>query len=405
MTNRRRALVVGLGIAGMAAAKRLHEIGWDVTVIERSSGRRTGGYFIAMFHTGRISADRMGILSHIPNRTKANARTWEVTRGGRRRQGMSFATLPDGPLLVTRGDVEAALFHTLPDQVEVRFGTVPTRLVQHAEHVTVTMATSSPTETEESAEFDLVIGADGIRSTVRRLAFGPDANFIRDLDYMIAATLLDHDLTGFDRGDAAILSEPGRSASTFAFADIPPGVLFSYRVGNPRQELTKKPIDALRVAYGPEPTGPFLAELLDRYEAADDALFDLAQQVRMRQWHTGRVALIGDAAWCMTLYSGLGAASGIAGAELLGTLLRRQDHDPLSALPEWNRHIAPFVEYQHRTIDQSRAMFTSHDRAQHLQRKAMMRLLSLPSVSKLLGRTLSRSKAFQMKAIDIGAAA
>lgn len=405
MTNSRRALVVGLGIAGMAAAKRLNEIGWEVTVVERSLERRTGGYFIAMFPTGRVSADRMGILEHIPNRSKPGAQSWDVTRNGRRRPGMSFADIADGPLLLTRGDVEAALFHTLPESVDVRFGTVPTAITQHPDSVTATLRTDGPPQSEEASDFDLVLGADGIRSTIRRLAFGPDANFIHDLDYMIAATLLNADVTGFERGDAITFSEPGRSASTFAFADMPPGVLFSYRTSNPRRELTKEPITALRAAYGPEPTGPVLGELLDRYEEADKPLFDIAQQVRMRQWHTGRVALIGDAAWCMTLYSGLGASSGIAGAELLGSLLQRHGHDPLAALPVWNQTLIPFVDYQHRTIDKSRSVFTAANRAEHLRRKAMTRVMSVPSVGKALSQSISRSEAFRMKALDIGAAA
>lgn len=358
-----------------------------------------------MFPTGRASAERMGFLEHIPNRAKADGRTWDVTRTGRKRPGMNFASIANGPLLITRGDVEAALFQTLPSTIQVRYGTVPTRITQHADSVTVTLQALDATEAEENSDFELVLGADGIRSTVRRLVFGPDANFIHDLDYMIAATLLDDDITGFARGDAITLSEPGRSVATFAFADMPPGVLFSYRAAKPREELTKKPIQALRAAYGPEPTGPILAELLDRYEAADTALFDIAQQVRMRQWHSGRVALIGDAAWCMTLYSGLGASSGIAGAELLGTLLRQHDHDPLAALPEWNRCLTPFVEFQHRTIETSRAIFTSASRAQHLQRAVMMRVMAVPPVGKVMGRALSRSEAFRMKGIDIGAAA
>lgn len=402
MTHARRALIVGLGIAGMAAAKRLHEVGWDVTVIERASARRSGGYFIAMFLTGRAAADRMGILEHIPNRAAPDGRTWSISRTGGKRPGMNFANIADGPLLLTRGDVEAALFRTLPDAVQVRYGTVPARIDQHGDTVSVTTRRITD-EHEETTEFDLVLGADGIRSTVRRLAFGPDANFIRDLDYVIAAALLDDDVTGVPRGDAVMLSEPGRSVATFAFADMPPGVLFSYRSAHPRQELTKTPIDALRAAYGPEPTGPVLAELLDRYAAADTALFDVAQQVTMRQWHTGRVALIGDAAWCMTLYSGLGASSGIAGAELLGTLLQQHDHDPLAALPTWNDRMLPFVEYQHRTIDQSRGMFTSADRKEDRRRHTMTRLLNIPPVGKLMSGAIGRSEAFRMKGVDIGA--
>lgn len=406
MADGRRALVVGLGIAGLAAAKQLSEAGWEVSVVERSPARRTGGYFIALFATGRASAERLGILDLLPSRAKPGAQTWEVRRDGRRSPGMSIASVPDGPRLLIRGDVEDALYSVLPENVRVRFATVPVRIEQDADGVDVDLRHSDPggAAAQTRERFDLVLGADGVRSTVRRLVFGPDANFVHDLDYVIAATLLDSEVTGFDRGDGLVISEPGRSATTFAFADAAPGLLFSYRAGDPRRELTKTPIDALRAAFGPEPTGPVLGELLDRFAAADRPLFDIAQQVRMRQWHSGRVALIGDAAWCMTLYSGLGASSGIAGAELLGTLLRRHDHDVLAALPDWNTRMRPFVDYQHRTVEQSRFIFTSADRRQHVQRRAMMRAMSMPLVRRAMGRAMTGGTAFRMKAVDIGAA-
>lgn len=400
--NKKRALVVGLGIAGMSAAKRLAEVGWTVTVVERASVRRTGGYFIALFPTGRAAAERMGILDQLPSRARPGSSTWEVSRSGQRSAGMSIASVPDGPRMLLRGDVEAALFAALPEDVELRFSTGPVRISQSDDAVEVVMR-SGATNTESTERYDLVIGADGVRSTVRRLVFGPDANFVHNLDYMIATTLLERDLTGFERGDSVIVSEPGRSATTFAFANRPPSLLFSYRTADPERELAKKPIEALRTAFGPESTGPVLGELLDAYEDAEQVLFDVAQQVRMRQWHSGRVALIGDAAWCMTLYSGLGASSGIAGGELLGGLLERHDHAVLPALEEWNARMHPFVDYQHRTIDQSRFIFTSADRRQHFQRKAMMRLMATPVARKLMMSAGGGGKSFQMKAVDIGA--
>ena len=55
-TSGKRALVVGLGIAGMSTAIGLHGAGWTPVIIERSPERRTGGYFIALFPEGRRAA-------------------------------------------------------------------------------------------------------------------------------------------------------------------------------------------------------------------------------------------------------------------------------------------------------------------------------------------------------------
>lgn len=99
----RRALIVGLGISGIAAAPRLRQIGWTPTIIERAAARRTGGYLIALSGAGRAAAHRPGILGRLTDRGPGGAR-YDIDRAGRRGPGLSVEDLPGRPWLMTRDD-------------------------------------------------------------------------------------------------------------------------------------------------------------------------------------------------------------------------------------------------------------------------------------------------------------
>ncbi|WP_112135572.1 FAD-dependent monooxygenase [Glycomyces dulcitolivorans] len=397
----RRALVVGLGIAGMATALRLRQIGWEPVVVERAPARRSGGYFIMLFGTGAASAARLGVLDAIGNRNSADVRSYSVNRAGRRAPGMNPASLgPNPPRLLLRGDAERALFDALPGDVEIRYSTVPTRIEQGADAAEVDLRDTAA-GTTATERFDLVVGADGMRSTVRRLAFGP-GDHLHPLNYMIGVTLLDRPLTGFGPAEGVILAEPGRSAWTFPFKDHAPSLLFSYRTDDVDAEFGRAPIESIRAAFGPRPPGPILDELLTRFEEADEHLFDSVNQVRMPRWHDGRVVLVGDAAWCVTLYAGMGASSGIAGGELLGTMLERHDRDVPGALREWEARLRPFIATEQESAFTTRRLFTPHDRREFIARAAMMKLMGSPVLGKVLGRR-AQPPGMEHKAIDIAA--
>lgn len=395
----RKVLIVGLGIAGMTAAKQLAESGWAVTIVERSPARRQGGHVVALFPTGCTSAERIGILDALPSRAGRGSSTWQVNRKGQARPGLNLATLPGAPRMLLRSDVEKALFNVLPESVDIRFSTTPERIIQLSKGAEVKLASATDKTTTE--RFDLVLGADGVRSTVRRLVFGPDANFVHNLGYMIGAAQMNTNVTGYPYSDSVMLSELGRTAMTVAYANCGPTVLFSYRTVDAQAELNKRPSEALQAAFGPKPFGHVLNELLEGYASAGHQWLDIAQQVRMKQWHFGRVALVGDAAWCMTPYTGLGASASIAGAELLVRTLTAHGDDVSSALSDWNTRMHPFVDYQHRRIEQSRALVVAGYRKELIKQYMMIRLMSHQPVAKVIGQAMSRNTTLATRHTDL----
>ncbi|MEW9555870.1 FAD-dependent monooxygenase [Nonomuraea sp. NPDC050783] len=401
MTNHhdRRALIVGLGISGIATALRLRQIGWRPVIVERAPQRRLGGHFIALFGAGRAAARRLGILEQMADRS-ADGTSHDIDRAGRRRPGLGFKDLPGRPWVMMRGDVEQAAFAALPPDVEIRYSTVPARIEQDAGGVDVTL-TDTATDTSTTERFDLVVGADGLRSTVRRLVFGPHEAYLRRMGYMAVAFQLAGPLPGFDQRDSVVLAEPRRSMWVFPFRHRPPTVLLSYHTDDVDAEFTRPVAERVREAFGPRPAGPVLGAALDALDSADQVLFDSVEQVRMDRWHRGRVVLVGDAAWCVTLYAGMGASAGMAGADLLGTMLARHPRDVTEALARWERHLRPAIGRLQANGLRMRSMFVPATRFELALRRVLLRASKLPVTSSLFALWQTRGKAARLKEADL----
>ncbi|MUM17233.1 FAD-dependent oxidoreductase [Mycobacterium sp. CBMA271] len=399
--NGKRALIVGLGISGMATAIRLHQIGWTPVIVERAPARRTGGNFVIVFGSGRAAATRLGITAHLRDRRPTGA-SYECNRKGARRVGANFTDLPGGAWMVLRGDVEAAAFQALPDDVEIRYSTVPMKIDQHAGGVSVALSNLEDS-TVHNEEFDLVVGADGLRSTVRKLAFGPDENYLRRLNHIVATFEMPKKISDLAVEDGAWQIESGRSLIVYPMHERMPTAQLSYRTDDVDEEFTEPPAVRLRKAFGSRPYGRLLAEVLDAFDSADQYLFDSVEQVHMDSWHHARVVLVGDAAWCETMYSGLGVSSALAGPDLLGTMLDRHPTDLKTAFAEWDRVLRPFIDaYQSFGLKQ-RFFFTPESRTELLMRRGLARLVQTPFTRTLLTHLTRSSKAARLKDQDIAA--
>ncbi|MBL8925234.1 MAG: FAD-dependent monooxygenase [Pseudonocardia sp.] len=337
-----RALVVGLGIAGMSSALGLTRAGWEVQIIERAPDRRTGGYFIGLSKEGFEAARYLGVVDELRTHTPESYSTWEIDRSNTRRRGMSFTEQPNHPEVVRRGDIELALWSGIEKSgITVRFDTVPVTIGSNADEAVVRLTNRTTGETTDEV-FDLVVGADGVRSTVRRLVFGPDSEFTEPLGRIICAFQLKEPPPETEPTDGLIIAEEKRALWIFPFSDQPPTALFTYLPDNVDAQFRMHRGDALRHAYAGMMGDGVVRWALDQFDQADNYLFDSVVKVTMPRWHHNRVVLVGDAAWCLTLYSGYGATAALHGGATLGKLLTEFDDIDLS-LDEWERAVRPFI--------------------------------------------------------------
>jgi 2-polyprenyl-6-methoxyphenol hydroxylase-like FAD-dependent oxidoreductase len=183
--------------------------------------------------------------------------------------------------------------------------------------------------------------------------------------------------------------------------------LLAYRTADVDAEFREPPAQRLREVFSSGPTdrelGHVLSEL-DNMKDANDLLFDSIEQVCMDRWHDGRVVLVGDAAWCSTLIAGMGVSTGLAGAELLGTLLQRYPDDLDRALNTWEARLRPYLDYYQNLARRRQGMLAPANQWQVELNHGLILASGLPLVGPLLKRLAATGKEARMRSADIAAA-
>ncbi len=263
-----------------------------------------------------------------------------------------------------RGDMEAALWQQVQphsgDGVEVRFSTAPMEIVEDGSAAEVLLEDATGRRYREP--FGLVVGADGMRSTVRRRAFGPHERFMTTWNAMICAFPLSEQAPSLGAQDSLISARSGRAVWVFGLADRAPTALLTYCTRDIDAQFTGDRTERLRAVFD-YMDHPAVRHVLDALPTTTDCLFDSVHQVRMDRWNTGRVMLAGDAAWCLNLFSGMGTTAALTGGAELGRVLAEHPDDLAAALTAWKARLRPLSTTHQRVARLKHQWFAPTNRA------------------------------------------
>jgi 2-polyprenyl-6-methoxyphenol hydroxylase-like FAD-dependent oxidoreductase len=367
-----KVAICGAGISGLALAHRMRTCGWDVVVLERAPGPRAQGYMIDFFGAGYDAAEDMGLLPALGERAYRIADAQYVDDTGRVRARLGFEqfgrTVNGRLMSLMRPDLEAVLREQLPDGVDLRYGTGVTGIDNGPHGVRLTLTDGSVLAA------DLLAGADGIHSTVRRLVFGEERRFLRYLGFHVAAYLFRDPMIEAETRDRYAITDT--AGSQMGFYRLRDGRVATFAVHRtPDPALPSDVRAAVQDAYGP--LGWIAPRALERCPASEEIYYDQIAQIVMPRWSAGRVTLVGDACYAVSPLAGQGASLGVGGAYVLAEELTRAPSVE-AGLERYEQAFRPLAEEKQQAGRQTARWFLPASPLQVRLRRVALALARLP---------------------------
>jgi 2-polyprenyl-6-methoxyphenol hydroxylase-like FAD-dependent oxidoreductase len=348
----RSVLISGAGVAGLAAAFWLDRAGFEVTLIESSDGFRRGGQAVDIRGVALQVVQAMGLLdaaralrTRLKGMSMLDADGNEIHRTEERTY--SAGRLDSDDIEIFRDDLCELLMNALSTNVEFLYSDSIRAIDQSKDGVRIEFESGS------NRSFDLLIGADGIYSNVRKQAFNDEAAFVFPLGVVLAL----FSIPNFIKLDDWQI---GHRVEEFGYVTYPSRDKRELRIGvgfgAPEPPLSRNDVEAQKRVVSQSCAhlkGDF-PRFLEAMKSTDQFYYNELAQIHMPSWSQGRVVLVGDAAYCASPFSGQGTSLALVGAFVLAHELARRAQDSADAFAAYESRMRPFVDLNQALVDLER---------------------------------------------------
>jgi 2-polyprenyl-6-methoxyphenol hydroxylase-like FAD-dependent oxidoreductase len=372
-------LISGAGIAGLALAYWLKKYGFNPVIVEKGPSLRKGGYMIDFWGIGFDVAERMGILPALEKEHYHIHELVFVDKENKKTGSLNIFKLRKlinfRHFNLLRGGLAKVLYDFISEEVEFIWNTSINGIEEYSNCLNISFKNGV------IRKFDLLIGADGLHSNVRKQVFGPENNFEKYLGYYTASFTIDNFL---DKKDAFYsYSVPGKQIGIYSVSENKLATFFIFRQKEKLNYDYHKIESARRILFENfKDTGWESKIILEKMEGSPDFYFDAVSQVNMENWSKGRVSLVGDSCQCVSLIAGTGSALALAGAYILAGELKKNNEDYELAFKNYQNILKPEIISKQKMAGKFAGSFIPDSDFGLWVRDKFTNLIFLPGISK-----------------------
>jgi len=378
--NNKNILISGAGIAGTALAFWLKKFGFNPTLIEIAPKLREGGYAIDFMGAGYDVAVKMGIADDLKKVDIDFSKLKLVDKNDQEKGSMNYPKvkklMKGRAMTLLRSDLAKTIYASLDKDIEVIFCDTIIKIEQNDKEVIVSFKNG------KSRNFDLLIGADGLHSNVRKLVWGDENKFENYLGYFTSSYTINNFSIGnnafsmynFPCKQVAIYSNKKNQTTTFFIFSSAEKPTYAHHDIEKQKQILRQEF---------ENGGWKCPQLLTALDSTTDFYFDSVSQIKMDKWSNGRVTLVGDAGYCPSLLSGKGSTLAMVGAYILAGELKEANGDYLQAFEQYEKLFKPFMEKKQKSAQSFAKSFVPKSNFGIWLRNFVFKLMSISAFSKL----------------------
>lgn len=333
---KKNILISGGGIAGLTAAKLLSAQGHNITVIDRASSFTKAGFLISLKSFGVKIMDDLELTTKLLLESSPSEYATFMEANDQVIQQISYEKMnknTERSVLISRGSLHHVLFENIKDEVTVLLNTTISRLVQNGDTTSVTLSDG------KEITADLVIVSEGLRSSTREQYF-EDCK-MEDFNTLYMGGKLKF-LHGYTVGSFKIYIDVNKMLSIYPIAPdeiaIQCYIHYAGELSMIRQNVTEL-LESSFKGYSKE-----VQDLLNRFVANGLMFVDKMGMINAPDLVNGNLVLLGDAGYCPTALSGMGASLSIYGAKALAHFISKTPEDLASACKNYNTLMQPIIQ-------------------------------------------------------------